>query len=452
MKQVIHICLMLLLANVAFAQRAVIDKVIGTVGGELVLLSELEEQYSLLESQNGQLPEGARCNILDGILTSKLLLNQAKLDSVEVSDEEVETQLDARIDRILSYMNNDVSQFEAYYGQTVNEVREQFREDLKSQLLTERMRGQVMSDVSVTPSEVKTFFDNIPTDSLPYFSAEVEIGEIVYEPKVNAVERQKAIELLTDLRTRIVEGGEDFGALASKYSDDPGSSRLGGDLGWTKRGQFVPEFEAVAYNLENGEISEIVESDFGFHVIQLLERRGNSIHVRHILIKPEITDKDLELAKAHLDSVRQLVMEDSLDFSRAVKLFSDEDAQSYTNDGRLVNPATGNTFFEIGDLDPDIYFTIDTMQVGGVSAPFKFSDPRGDTYFRIVKLNSRTDPHRASLEQDYSKIQQAAIESKKNEFINDWVKSIIDKTFVSIDPQYAGCRVLDKWRSEEIKP
>jgi len=452
MKQVIHICLMLLLANVAFAQRAVIDKVIGTVGGELVLLSELEEQYSLLESQNGQLPEGARCNILDGILTSKLLLNQAKLDSVEVSDEEVETQLDARIDRILSYMNNDVSQFEAYYGQTVNEVREQFREDLKSQLLTERMRGQVMSDVSVTPSEVKTFFDNIPTDSLPYFSAEVEIGEIVYEPKVNAVERQKAIELLTDLRTRIVEGGEDFGALASKYSDDPGSSRLGGDLGWTKRGQFVPEFEAVAYNLENGEISEIVESDFGFHVIQLLERRGNSIHVRHILIKPEITDKDLELAKAHLDSVRQLVMEDSLDFSRAVKLFSDEDAQSYTNDGRLVNPATGNTFFEIGDLDPDIYFAIDTMQVGEVSAPFKFSDPRGDTYFRIVKLNSRTDPHRASLEQDYSKIQQAAIESKKNEFINDWVKSIIDKTFVSIDPQYAGCRVLDKWRSEEIKP
>lgn len=452
MKQVIYIFLMLLLANTVIAQRAVIDKVIGTVGGELVLLSELEEQYSLLESQNGQLPEGARCNILDGILTSKLLLNQAKLDSVEVTDEEVETQLDARIDRILSYMNNDVSQFEAYYGQTVNEVREQFREDLKSQLLTDRMRGQIMSDVSVTPSEVKTFFNNIPTDSLPYFSAEVEIGEIVYEPKVNAVERQKSIELLTDLRRRVVEGGEDFGAIATKYSNDPGSSRLGGDLGWTKRGQFVPEFEAVAYNLENGEISDIVESDFGFHVIQLLERRGNSIHVRHILIKPEITDKDLELAKNHLDSVRQLIMEDSLNFSRAVKLFSDEDAQSYTNDGRIVNPATGNTFFEIGDLDPDIYFTIDTMQVGEVSAPFKFADPRGDTYFRIVKLNSRTDPHRASLEQDYSKIQQAAIESKKNEFINDWVKGIIDRTFVSIDPQYAGCRVLDKWRSEEIKP
>lgn len=443
---------MLLLATAAFGQRAVIDKVVGTVGGELVLLSELEEQYALLESQNGKLPEGARCNILDGIMTSKLLLNQAKLDSVEVSDEEVETQLNARIERILSYMNNDVTQFEAYYGQTVNEVREQFREDLRSQILTDRMRGQIMSDVTVTPSEVKTFFNNIPTDSLPYFSAEVEIGEIVHKPQINATERQKAIDKLTALRERVVEGGEDFGAIASKYSDDPGSARLSGDLGWTKRGQFVPEFEAVAYNLEPGEISDLVESDFGFHVIQTLERRGNSIHVRHILVKPEITDADLERARAHLDSVRTLILNDSLTFSQAVKRFSDENTQSYNNDGRIVNPATGNTFFEIGDLDPDIYFTIDSMKVGGISEPFGFSDPRGDTYFRIVKLQSRTTPHRASLEQDYSKIQQAAIESKKNEFINEWVKDKIDKTFVSIDAQYSGCRVLDKWRNTTIRP
>ncbi len=452
MKKLIHIFCMLLLATVALAQRSVIDKVIGTVGGELVLLSELEEQYALMESQNGQLPEGARCNILDGIMTSKLLLNQAKLDSVEVSDEEVETQLSARIERILSYMNNDVSQFEAYYGQTVNEVREQFREDLRSQILTDRMRGQIMRDVTVTPSEVKFFFNNIPRDSLPYFSSEVEIGEIVHKPQVNPEERQKSIDKLTELRRRVVEDKEDFGAIASKYSDDPGSARMGGDLGWTKRGQFVPEFEAVAYNLEQGEISELVESSFGFHVIQLLERRGNSIHVRHILVKPEITDADITKAREHLDSVRTLIMNDSLTFSQAVKRFSDEDTQSYNNDGRIVNPATGNTFFEIGDLDPDIYFTIDTMKVDGISKPFRFSDPRGETYFRIVKLQSRTTPHRASLEQDYSKIQMAAIESKKNEFVNEWVKDKIDKTFVSIDAQYTGCRVLDKWQNTTIRP
>lgn len=452
MKKLVFIACVLLVSVCAFAQRAVIDKVIAKVGGELVLLSELEEQYALMSAQNPTMPEGIRCDIIDGILTSKLLLNQAKLDSVEVSEDEVETQLNARIDRILSYMNNDVTQFEAYYGQTINEVKEQFREDLRSQILVDRMRGQIMKDVTVTPSEVKKFFNNIPKDSLPYFNSEVEIREIVYKPKVNPEERQKAIEKLKILRQRIVEGGEDFAAIAQKFSDDGGSARIGGDLGWTKRGKFVPEFEAAAYNLDKDEISEIVESDFGFHVIQLLERRGNSIHVRHILIKPEITDEDLERARAHLDSVRTLILKDSMSFSLAVKRFSNEDTQSYTNDGRIVNPATGNTFFEIGDLDPDIYFTIDTMKVGGISAPFPFNSPIGETYFRIVLLDSRTAPHRASLELDYSKIRQAAIESKKNEFINTWVSDKIDRTFVSIDRAYAGCAVLDKWRNEQIKP
>lgn len=452
MKKLGFIAFVLLISVNAFAQRAVIDKVIAKVGGELVLLSELEEQYALISAQNPTIPSDIRCDIIDGILTSKLLLNQAKLDSVEVSEEEVETQLNARIDRILSYMNNDVTQFEAYYGQTINEVKEQFREDLRNQILVDRMRGQIMRDVTVTPSEVKKFFNNIPKDSLPYFNAEVEIREIVYKPKVNPEERQKAIEKLKTLRQRIVEGGEDFAALAQKFSDDGGSARIGGDLGWTKRGKFVPEFEATAYNLEKDEISEIVESDFGFHLIQLLERRGNSIHVRHILIKPEITDGDLERARAHLDSVRTLITKDSMSFSIAVKRFSDEDTQSFTNDGRIVNPATGNTFFEIGDLDPDIYFTIDTMKVGDISEPFPFNSPMGETYFRIVLLDSRTAPHRASLELDYSKIQKAAIESKKNEFINNWVSDKIDGTFVSIDPAYAGCSVLDKWLDKQIRP
>lgn len=433
------------------AQKEVIDKVVATVGGELVLLSEVEEQHSLLQAQNGVLPEGARCNIVGQVLATKLLLNQAKLDSIEVTDAEVEDQLSARIDRILGFMNNDVSQFEAYYGQTVGEVRAQFREDLKNQLLVERMRGQIMRSVTVTPSEVKDFFNEIPIDSLPYFNSEVEVGEIVYKPKVNAEQRKIATEQLEDIRKRILEGGEDFAALAQKYSDD-GSARIGGDLGWTQRGKFVPEFEAAAYKLEKDEISPVIESEFGFHIIQLLERRGNSIHVRHILIKPEITDQDLELASNHLDSVRQLIMNDSLNFSYAVKLFSMEDAQSYTNDGRMVNPATGNTFFEIGDLDPDIYFTLDTMELNQVSAPFEFSDPTGETLFRIVQLQSRSAPHKANLKQDYSKIQKAAIQSKQNEFVNNWVEEKINSTYIAIDGLYDSCPSLDAWRKKEIRP
>ncbi|MEZ5058907.1 MAG: peptidylprolyl isomerase [Saprospiraceae bacterium] len=430
------------------AQKEIVDKVIAQVGGELVLLSELEEQYALMESQRGVLPEDSKCFILDQILVQKLLINQAKLDSIEVGDEEVEAQLDARIERILTLMGNDVKQFEDYYGQSVGQVKDQFREDLKAQILSDRMRGNVFADVTVTPSEVKSFFNQIPTDSLPYFDSEVEVGEIVMVPEVNKVEKNKARQKLESLRRRIVEDGEDFAELAGKFSDDFGSARVGGDLGWTKRGKFVPEFEAAAYNLEPGEISDLVESDFGFHLIELLERRGNSIHTRHILVKPEITKADLDRTYAKLDSVRSLILSDSITFSFAVKKYGNKDEQSYNNDGRMVNPATGNTFFEVGDLDPDIFFTIDTMDVEGISAPFMYSQQGGTKAFRIIELQSRTSPHQASLKEDYSKIQLAAIESKKSQYINDWIKEKVYSTYVKLDNRYDECDNLAKWRGE----
>jgi peptidyl-prolyl cis-trans isomerase SurA len=442
----------LFIGTSSWAQREVIDKVVATVGGELVLLSEVEEQRALMASQQSNLPDDVRCNIMDQIMANKLLLNQSKLDSILVTDEEVEVQLDARIERILGFMNNDVGQFEEYYGQSINEVKAQFREDLKSQLLVERMRGDIMASVTVTPSEVKKFFASIPSDSLPYFNSEVEIGEIVYKPKINKEERNNAVTLLAELRVRIVDEGEDFAELAGKYSDD-GSARSGGDLGWAQRGRYVPEFEAAAFRLEKEEISPVIESQFGFHIIQMMQRRGNSIRVRHILIKPEITDADLDLAKERLDSIRHLVMDDSVSFSFAVKRFGNEDQQSYNNDGRMVNPATGNTFFEIGDLDPDIYFTVDTMEVGGLSEPFMFRDPTGERYFRIVQLQSRSNPHKADLTKDYSKIQKAAIEAKKSEFISDWIKDKVGATYIDIDAMYGGCPVLMKWTVDEnVRP
>ncbi len=433
------------------SQSEVIDKVIATVGGETVLLSEVEEQFALTEAQRGVLPAEARCEFLNQILISKLLLNQAKLDSIEVGEEEVEDQLNARIERILGYMNNDMTQFEAYYGQSINEVKDQFREDLKNQILVERMRSNVINSITVTPSEVKTFFRNIPNDSLPYFNSEVEIGEIVYKPVINPQEKQKAIEKLEVIRQRILNGETTFEEMAQKFSDD-GSARGGGDLGWTRRGKFVPEFEAAAYKLEKDEISPVIESQFGFHIIQMLERRGNSIKVRHILIKPEITDADLKLAKAHLDSIRNLIQTDSLPFSQAVKTYSNKEVQSFNNDGRMVNPVTGNTFFEIGDLDPDIYFAIDTLEINEVSAPFEFRDQTGEIFFRIAQLQSRTSPHKANLSLDYSKIQTAAIQAKQNESIAEWVREKIEATFILIDPLYDNCPSLAIWRKEDIRP
>lgn len=430
------------------AQRQVIDKVAAMVGGEIVLLSEVEEQYSLMREENPGAPPEVRCQILDQLMTSKLLLNQAKLDSIEVTEDQVEEQLNARIERILSYMNGDINQFEEYYGQTITQVKDQFREDLRSQLLIDRMRGDVLRSVRVTPSEVKAFFEAIPRDSLPYFNSEVEIGEIVIKPEPSKEEKLSSFERLKEFRRQILAEEATFEELAQRYSDD-GSGRLGGDLGWAKRGKFVTDFEAAAYNLEPGELSPVTETEFGYHLIQLLERRGNSIHVRHILIRPDISDDDVELSRNHLDSIRQLVLDDSTSFSRAVKRYGNEDVQSYNNDGRMLNPATNNTFFEIGDLEPDIYFTIDTMQVGGLSEPIEFNNPLGEPMLRIIQLQSRTSPHRANLKQDYSKIRKATEQSKQNDYLNEWIEEKVAATYVSLDGRFQGCPNLSKWQSTE---
>lgn len=444
MEKYILTILFTVLVAFGYGQVQVMDKIIVTVGGELVLLSELEEQYALALSQKADLPPNARCEILEQLMTSKLLINQSKLDSVEVGDDEVENQLSARIERILSFMNNDIKQFEEYYGQSVNDVKEQFRTDLKNQLLSERMKSEIMKDITITPSEVKSFFAKIPKDSLPYFNSEVEIGEIVIVPKLNDIQRQITVNKLEGIRKRIVENNEDFAVLASKFSAD-GSAQSGGDLGWATRGKYVPEFEAAAYKLELNEISEVVESQFGFHLIQLMDRRGNSIKVRHILLRPEITEEDFEIVRRKLDSIRTLILNDSISFSYAVKRFSFDKAQSYNNDGRMVNPVTGNTFFEVGDLDPDIYFAIDTLKVKGITAPIEFKDQSGEVQFHIIQLQSKTPPHKANLLQDYSKIQKAAIESKKNEYINTWIDGKIGTTFIRMEKKYATCPNLDIW-------
>jgi len=440
--------LVLLLLSIgvnAFAQdNMVLDKVITKVGGELILLSDLEQEFALVnQQQGGVLPPEARCEILQNQIVTKLLLNQSRLDSIEVGAEEVEAQLEARIAQILNYMNGDEKQFEAYYGQSINAVKEEFREDLESQLRVERMQGQIVTNASVTPREVKKFFQNIPKDSLPYFNSEVELAEIVYPPKVNDEELEIARAKLVSYRDEIL-GGAAFEELAKKYSDDPGSARVGGDLGWQRRGTFVPEFEAAAYNLEEGEMSEIIKTEFGYHLLRLEGRRGNTVKVKHILVTPEITGDDLTAANNILDSLRIAITADSLTFSRAVKRFSDENEQSFTNDGFMINPKTGNSFFEIKDLDPDIYFVLDTLTIGQISSPIEFRTPKGEVSYRIVKLISRTSPHTANLDQDYSKIRMAALEQKKGKFVNDWVLDHISDTFIEVDQGYHGCPNLQQ--------
>lgn len=452
MQKVITIALMMLvMVGNGFGQREIVDRVIAIAGGELVLLSDLEEQYSQLVAQSpGQVGEEVKCDVLGNLLVGKLLLDQAKLDSIAVTDEEVEVQLAARIEQILQYMNGDVLQFESYYGASTQEVKERFREDLRNQLYIDRMRQQILSDVTVTPGEVVDYFNLIPADSLPYFNAEVEVAEIVIKPEASKEEKMRTKEKLDEIRTKIINGEETFNDMAKKYSQD-GSGRAGGDLGWAKRGKYVPEFEAEAYKLDKDEISPVFKSEFGYHIVQMLERRGNSIHVRHILLRPEVKDSDYRKAELKLDTIRSLIQADSLSFGRAVKKYSDDKEQSYSNNGRMTNPATGTTFFEIGDLDPDIYFTVDTMQINTVSAPFKILNPGGEVVYKIVQLQSKTNPHKANLREDYSKIQQAAIQSKQGQFINNWVENKIKNTFIAVDRRYEGCAMMSQWNTQPLR-
>lgn len=445
MSRVILVVCLVFVSTFLSAQRKVVDKVVATVGGEIVLLSEVEEQHALMSSQGKPVPEDSKCFILEQLLANKLMINQAKLDSIIIEDSEVEVQLEARIEQILGYMGGSTEQFENYYGASVNEIREEFRQDLKDKLMMDRMRAQIMQDVSVTPSEVKEFFYQIPTDSLPYFNSEVELGEIVRLPVVNDEEKARVNSLMKDLRQQIIDSVATFEDLALQYSED-GTRQLGGDLGWSSRGKFVPAFEAAAYKLKINEISEPVATQFGYHIIQMIGRRGSSINVRHILVRPVIQQADLDLAVNYLDSIRNILLKDSLSFSIAVKRYSNDEQQSYNNDGRMVNPASGDTFYEVGDLNPDVFFAIDTMKIDEISAPFEFRGQTGELNYRIVQLQSRTSPHTANLQLDYSKIRQAAIDSKRNQFINNWVDEKIADTFLKIEASKANtCPNLQNW-------
>ncbi|MEZ4911334.1 MAG: peptidylprolyl isomerase [Saprospiraceae bacterium] len=425
---------------VVCSQEAIVDKVVARVGSEYILLSEVEDEWQYFKSQNPGIDEKQKCLILDNIVAQKLIVYQAKLDSVEVSDDEVNLQLDYRFDAVLKQMNGDEAFFEDYYGATIDEMKSRYRDDQKSKLLAEKMQYTLMSEIHITPQEVEEFYNRIPKDSLPYFKSEMEISEIVVAPQVNAEERSKALNKITDLRDQIISGKATFEDLAKKYSQDPGSAIRGGDLGFAKRGTYVPEFEAAIYTLEKNEISDVIETEFGFHIIEMLERRGNAIKARHILIKPEITESDKIKAREKLDSIRIQVKNDSISFERAVKQFSLKTMPSYANGGRVKNEASNNTFFQADDLDPDTYFAIYNLKTGDISNPVESKSITGESTFKILKLVSITKPHKANLKEDFDKIASFAKESKKQEFFLKWLREKKAETYIHIDDIYGYCK------------
>jgi peptidyl-prolyl cis-trans isomerase SurA len=436
--------LMLLVATSAWAQSGsqgfTVDKIVAKVDNYIVLKSELERAYQDYITNGGSPSQDARCQFLAILVRNKLMVAKAEIDSIIVEENQVDNNLQRRFDLILGQYGGSQQQIEAAYGKSIEQIKADIRDQVKEQMVVQKMQDEITKDVTVTPAEVKRFFGKIPQDSIPYLSAEVEVAQIVRIAKVSDKQKDETKRQLIELRNRILQG-EDFADLARKNSADPSVVANGGDMGFVGRGVMMPEYEAMCFKLKPGEISMPVESPFGFHIIQLLERRGNEYHSRHILMSPSPSDQDLAAATSFLDSIRSLILKDTLTFQKAAKEFSD-DAQT-KNTGGLFSDPDGGTFVSVDELDPVVFFNIDTMKVGSISRPVAYRTDQQKDAVRIFYYKSRIPPHQASLKDDWSKISDFTLNEKKNRILFKWFEKARQDVFISIDPTYDYCRLLE---------
>lgn len=432
-----------ILLSPAYAQVEAIpvDKIIVKVDNKILLKSELELAYFNFK-RNGQMGSDlTRCDVLEQLVVNKLLLAKADIDSVVVSESRVNEELDRKMSYFIAQFGSK-ERLESAYDKTVDELKDELRDQLKNSLVVQKMQSSITEGVKVTPAEVRRFYRQIPTDSLPFFSKEVEVGQIVRVAQVGREQKADARQLLLDIKSRIL-AGEDFGSLAKAYSDDPGSKKSGGELGFRGKGELVPAFEATAMKLQPGQVSDPVESQFGFHLIQLIERRGTEYNSRHILIKPSSGDVNVNEAMHFLDSIRTRVMNDSISFEKAAKELSD-DMQTASNGGMFYDQKTNSTKISVEDLDPTVFFTIDTLQPGTITMPMPYRTADNKEASRIIYFKSKTPPHQANLSDDYQKIHHAALEEKRQEAIDKWFKKTRSELYISIDDEYAACDILKK--------
>jgi peptidyl-prolyl cis-trans isomerase SurA len=417
-----------------------VDKIIAKVDNYIVLKSELERAYQDYLTNGGSPSQEARCQYLAILIRNKLMVAKAEIDSIVVTDDQVDNNLARRFELIMSQYGGSQQQIEAAYGKSLEEIKADIRDQVKEQLVVQKMQEEITKDVNVTPAEVKRFFNKIPKDSLPFLSAEVEVSQIVRTAKVSETQKSETKQQLITLRDRILRG-EKFEDLAKTYSADPSVVANGGNMGFVGRGAMVPEYEAMCFKLKPGEISMPVESPFGFHIIQLIERRGNEYNSRHILMSPSPSEKDLQDAANFLDSVRLLVLNDSITFEKAAKKFSD-DANSKSGGGYFTDQE-GGTLISVDELDPAVFFTIDTMKIGNISKPVVYRTDQQKDAMRIFYYKKRTPPHEANLADDWNKIANYTLNEKKNRILFKWFEKARQDVFISIDPTYDYCRLLE---------
>jgi len=424
----------------------VTEKILAIVGkNRIILKSDLDLQFAQVQAQDPNVSDTVKCYLLQQMVLQKLLTEQAERDSLLVSDEDVEGTLDNRI-RYYIRQYGSKEKLEEIAGKTVYQLKEDQKEFVKEQMMAEKMQQKVLQNVKITPSEVQTFFNKHPQDSLPFFPATVEVGQIVIDPPVSQELDMAAKEKIEGIKDRIVKGGESFEILAGIYSDDPGSRDNGGRYNdVTRKGGFDPAFVAAAFRLQNGEVSPVIKTSFGYHIIQMIQRKGDAADLRHILIRQQRTSADFKKALMKLDSVRSLLVAGNISFPEAVGKYSSDESVKHTG-GMISDPQSGATELEIEKLDPSMVLMIDTLKPGSFSQPQVFVTDRGEQSSRIVYLKSRTEPHRANLRDDYSKIQQVALQEKQQRVLEQWVKDRLPNYYIRIDEEYRSCKSFKDWR------
>ena len=433
--------LFLIFVSFSFGQKKVIDKVIGIVGKYPILLSDLQNSMLEREKQETTLD---KCKAFEMLVFQKLLVAQADRDSVTVTDAEVDHELDQRMTYYIQQFGS-VEKLEEFYGKRTNVIKDELRSDIQEQLIAQKMQGKITGDVKLTPSEVRQFYNSIPQDSLPLINSEVELQQIVKRPTFSAEAKLAAKEQLEVYRARVVKG-EKMSTLARLYSEDPGSAAKGGYYQFG-RGVMDPAFEAVAFRLKQGEVSNVFETAYGYHFIELQARKGEMVEVKHILIVPKMSNSDFYLSKQLLDSIYTNIKEGKITFEEAAKKYSDDD-DTKQNGGLMINRATASTKFENEDLsqtDPNLVVTLNSMQIGEISKPMQYTNPvDGKPGFRLLKLKNRIDPHRTNLKDDYQKLALLANADHNKKQVKDWIKKRSKITYIKLDPEYS-CAFENQW-------
>ena len=419
------------------AQNNIIDEVVWVVGDEAILKSQVEEQYRSMQYDGQKIDGDPYCVIPEQIAIQKLFMHQAKLDSITVSD----AQVFQEVERKLNYFIANIGSKEK--NKPMSELREEMAEMVREQGIVQEMQRQLVKDIKITPSEVRRFFSGLPSDSIPYIPTQVEVQIITINPKIPQQEIDNIKARLREYSERVTKGETEFSTLAILYSEDPGSARMGGELGFMGRAQLVPEYADVAFNLNDPKkVSKIVETEFGYHIIQLIEKRGDRINTRHILLKPKVSEKELNNSIVRLDSLRNDITSGKFKFEEAAQFLS-QDKNTRNNQGLMVNSENGTTKFQMSELPQEIAKVVNTMNAGDISQPFIMMDQKkGKEVAVLVKLRSRVEGHKANMSDDYQALKAIVEQNRREDLIENWIRKKQKETYI---------RIKDGWRNCDFK-